>query len=35
MLRWGRYADEVLGAFTGQHSNLALNQAMIVSHDVV
>lgn len=29
MLRWGRYADEVLGAFTGQHSNLALNQAIL------
>lgn len=29
MLRWARYADEVLGAFTGQHSNLALNQAIL------
>ncbi|WP_217884249.1 hypothetical protein [Sphingobium sp. GW456-12-10-14-TSB1] len=29
MLRWGRYADEVLGAFTGQHSDLALNQAIL------
>ena len=29
MLRWGRYADEVLRAFTGQHSNLALNQAIL------
>lgn len=24
MLRWGRYADDVLGAFTGQHANLRL-----------
>lgn len=29
MLRWGRYADEVLGAFTGQHSSLVLNQAIL------
>ncbi len=29
MLRWSRFADEVLAAFTGQHSNLALNQAIL------
>lgn len=29
MLRWSRYADEVLGAFTGQYSNFALNQAIL------
>lgn len=29
MLRWSRYADEVLGAFTGQHSNLVLNQTLL------
>lgn len=29
MLRWSRYADEVLGTFTGEHSNLTLNQAIL------
>lgn len=29
MLRWSRYADEILSAFTAQHSNLALNQAIL------
>jgi len=29
MLRWSRYADEVIGAFTGQYSNFALNQAIL------
>lgn len=29
MLRWARYADEVLAAFTGQHANLSLNQAIL------
>ncbi|WP_198147438.1 FRG domain-containing protein [Sphingobium chungbukense] len=29
MLRWSRYADEVLGAFTGEHSNLPLSQAIL------
>lgn len=29
MLRWSRYADEVLATFTGRHSNLALNQAVL------
>lgn len=29
MLRWARYADEVLGAFTGRQADLALNQAIL------
>lgn len=29
MLRWSRYADEVLGAFTGKHADLTLNQAIL------
>lgn len=29
MLRWIRYADEVIGAFTGQYSSLVLNQAIL------
>ena len=29
MLRWSRYADEVIGAFTGRYSDFALNQAIL------